>query len=75
MGTDTTADADTIGTRIFHGREKRGWSQGELGRRAGTTQAQISKYETGMATPTVRVLRRIADAFGSTIDDLCPPET
>ena len=46
-------------------RKARGWSQEELGLRAGTSQAVISVWEIGEGYgPTIKSLRRIAAAFG-----------
>lgn len=36
-----------LGARLRQLRIERGWSQGELGRRLGTTFQQVQKYESG----------------------------
>ena len=48
------------------GRQSRGWSQTELSKRSGVSQARLSKLENGLITPTpdqLLGLDRIADAL------------
>jgi transcriptional regulator with XRE-family HTH domain len=45
-------------------RRRRGLSQTELARRAGTSQPVISAYEGGHRDPTYRTLRRLIEAGG-----------
>jgi transcriptional regulator with XRE-family HTH domain len=45
-------------------REKRGWSQRELARRAKVRQATISQLERGVRRLDLEVLERIARALG-----------
>lgn len=62
-----------LGERIKTLREAEGWSQGELARRAGITQAYVSQLETGKRTGEsigVEVLQKLATAFGLTLDGL-----
>ena len=62
-------------------RRRRGLTQGELARRAGTSQPVISAYEHGRRDPTVGTLRRLIDAAGERLlltasaakSDLPPP--
>jgi transcriptional regulator with XRE-family HTH domain len=65
-------------------RRRRGLSQAELARRAGTSQPVISAYEHGRRDPSVGTLRRLvaaggeqlrlsADARGDDGDRLPPP--
>jgi transcriptional regulator with XRE-family HTH domain len=39
-------------------------TQAELARRAGTSQSMVARYETGVASPTVRTLGRLLKAAG-----------
>jgi len=48
-----------------------GWNQAELARRSGLTQATVSRIESGKVTnPGILEVKKIADAFGTTIDNL-----
>lgn len=51
----------------------KGWSQSELARRAGTRQTNISRLESGLANPTYRFLKKIADALGNELEIRIPP--
>jgi len=44
-------------------RQARGWSQTELSRQSGVSQANLSKLENGLIGPTDDVLERVADAL------------
>ena len=46
-------------------RESRHWSIAELARRAGLTQPEVSRVESGARKPTLRLVRGIAEAFSS----------
>jgi uncharacterized protein len=62
-------------------RRRRGLTQEELARRAGTSQPVISAYEHGRRDPTVGTLRRMIEAAGERLrvaasapaSDLPPP--
>lgn len=54
---------DTLADRVRAERERRGWSQGELGRRCGVTQQAIRTVESGK-TRQPGFLLELADAFG-----------
>ena len=56
--------------RIVDLRKERGWSQPELGKKIGTSGSIIGRYERGEMTPSVEVARKIAEAFGVTLDFL-----
>jgi transcriptional regulator with XRE-family HTH domain len=56
------------GAKIREMRRARGWSQQELARRAGISQAQIANLESGLsANPMQRTLEGIAKAFDMTL--------
>ena len=44
-------------------RQVRGWSQAELSRQSGVSQANLSKLENGLIGPTDDVLERVAEAL------------
>lgn len=50
-------------------RKNKGYTQSELGSLVGVTQQQIAKYESGLSTPSTRVIPKIAHAL-----DLSPFE-
>lgn len=57
-------------SRLVAARKKRGFSQDELGKRAGLQPAAVSLFETGSRKPSFDNLRRLADALDVTADYL-----
>ena len=53
---------------ILDARIKRGVTQKELARRAGTTQSAIARFESGAANPTLDFLSRVATAVGAKLE-------
>jgi molybdate-binding protein/DNA-binding XRE family transcriptional regulator len=51
-------------------RERAGWSQDELARKAGVSRAGISAIETGALVPSTGSALALARAFGCTVEDL-----
>jgi transcriptional regulator with XRE-family HTH domain len=49
-------------------RVEAGWSQAELAAHVGTNQANISRLESALANPTLRFLKKVADALGAELD-------
>ena len=61
----------TLGGRIKRERERHGWSQNELSRRAQVRQALLSELETDKRRDTSgSVLRRLARTLGVSMDYL-----
>jgi transcriptional regulator with XRE-family HTH domain len=56
-----------IGPVVERLRRRSGLTQAELARRIGTTQAAISKIETGRTVPGLELLDRIATTVGRSI--------
>jgi transcriptional regulator with XRE-family HTH domain len=55
-------------------RLSRTWSIAELARRAGLTQPEVSRVESGARKPTLRLVRGLAEAFSSApIGDIGEP--
>lgn len=52
-----------VGTRLQAVRHMRGWSQRELARRAGVTNASISLIEQGRVSPSVGSLKKVLDCI------------
>lgn len=48
-------------------RTRAGLSQAELAQRMDTTQSVIARLESGRVLPSMRTLRRLADAVGATL--------
>ncbi|HEX9487836.1 MAG TPA: helix-turn-helix transcriptional regulator [Gemmatimonadales bacterium] len=53
-----------ITLRIAALRKRRGWSQAELGRRAGVASSVISRAERGETDLTLATLEKLARALG-----------
>ncbi|HTG36061.1 MAG TPA: helix-turn-helix transcriptional regulator [Thermoanaerobaculia bacterium] len=51
-------------------RRKAGLKQGEAAEKAGLSPAQLSRYEAGVASPTLRTLGRLLDVYEANLDDL-----
>ena len=49
-------------------RRRRGLTQGELARRAGTSQAAVARYERGHVSPAVSTLERLLRAAGAQLE-------
>lgn len=64
------AEDKAFGNRLLSLRKERGWSQPELGKQVGTSGAIIGRYERGEITPSIEVAKKLADAFGVTLDFL-----
>ncbi|MGM0479147.1 MAG: helix-turn-helix domain-containing protein [Bacteroidota bacterium] len=51
-------------------RKEKGWSQTDLANQSGVSREMISKYERGIAIPSVDAAKKIADAFNVSLDYL-----
>lgn len=60
----------TLGQRIRHLRQRRGWSQQELAERVGVRQKQISSYERNVNVPSGEIFIKLANAFEVSLDYL-----
>ena len=59
-----------IGERVIRLRKEKGWSQNELAKMLGTSGPIIGRYERNEMVPSVEVAKKLADAFGTTLDYL-----
>lgn len=53
-----------IAENLIAARMEEGLTQGELAKRCGISQANISKFETGSSHPSLATLKKIADGLG-----------
>lgn len=56
--------------RILRLRQKRGWSQGDLGEQLGLSIPAVSKLENGITDCDMQRLRQFAEVFEVTLQDL-----
>lgn len=63
-------DENVFGNWVLALRKQKGWSQPELGKAVGTSGAIVGRYERGEITPSIEVVRKLAEAFGVTLDYL-----
>ncbi|MFL6260382.1 MAG: helix-turn-helix domain-containing protein [Thermoanaerobaculia bacterium] len=68
--TEKTAGVSALGRRIVELRNRRGWNQKELARRARLRPARLSTLESGAKRPNVEELARLAEALGVSLDEL-----
>jgi len=59
-----------LAQQIFFRRESLAWSQEELARASGLTQAQVATLEAGQANPTLRTLAKLVTALSCTVQEL-----
>jgi len=51
-------------------RKQKSWSQIDLANESGVSREMIGKYERGIAIPSLEAAKKIADAFGVSLDFL-----
>jgi transcriptional regulator with XRE-family HTH domain len=61
-----------LAAKLREARESAGLSQVDAGEKSGVHHVSIAKFETEKATPTLRVLYLLADAYGVKVADLLP---
>lgn len=57
---------------IKNHREKLQMTQSDLAEAVGTTQAVVSRWESGAAEPSIASLRKLSQVFGCSLDDIAP---
>lgn len=60
----------TLGEKILRLRKDKRWSQKELAAMIGTSGPVLGRYERHEITPSVEVAKKLAEAFGVTLDFL-----
>ena len=61
---------DKIPSIVAKLRKEKGWSQTDLANQSEVSREMIGKYERGKAIPSVDAAKKIADAFGVSLDFL-----
>jgi transcriptional regulator with XRE-family HTH domain len=56
-------------------RESTGWTRDQLAVAAGTSSHRIARLEQGVRALSLELARRVAQAFGYSLDDLVRPST
>ena len=65
---------EPVDSRVKAHRQRRGWSQDELARRAGISRAAVSAIEIGRIVPSVAAALALAEALGCRVEDLFGPK-
>lgn len=60
-----------IGSQIVFYRKANGMTQEQLAEKSGVLVQQVSRYERGLQMPSVKQLKKIADALEISINYLC----
>ena len=60
----------TLGEKILRLRKEKKWSRKELAKMIGTSGPVLGRYERDEITPSVEVAKKLAEAFGVTLDYL-----
>ncbi|HEY4487687.1 MAG TPA: helix-turn-helix transcriptional regulator [Candidatus Paceibacterota bacterium] len=53
---------------ILDARIKKGVTQAEIAKRAGTTQSAIARFESGVGNPTLDFMQRVSAAVGARLE-------
>lgn len=61
----------SLGENLQRIRCTRHITQNAVAEKTGILQSSISQYENGLRTPPIEVLKKIADYYGVTLDELC----
>ncbi|WP_066963769.1 cupin domain-containing protein [Microbulbifer sp. Q7] len=65
----TGATGDDVGARLKSVRQMHGWSQREMAKRAGVTNATISLIEQGRVSPSVGSLKKVLNGIPMSLAD------
>ena len=66
---------DGLAERLKELRKAKEWSQQQLATEAGVHYTHIGRYERGQAVPATETLRKLAEAFGVSLDFLVDGST
>ncbi len=74
MGTENASEAKKFSgpvvSRLRQERERRAWTQSDVAERIGTTQINISRWETGITFPGPYYRQRLGELFGKSLQEL-----
>ncbi|WP_092441124.1 helix-turn-helix domain-containing protein [Williamwhitmania taraxaci] len=59
-----------IGSKITELRKTQSWSQADLAEKIQASRVIVGKYERNEAAPSIDIAKKIADAFGISLDYL-----
>lgn len=59
-----------FGNAVLRARISRGWTQSQLAAEVGTRQANISRIESGIGNPTIKLLQKIFNTMDLSIEAL-----
>jgi transcriptional regulator with XRE-family HTH domain len=59
-----------FGTSVREQRLKAGWTQGELSRRTGIAQEELSRIENGQLNITLKTMGRLAEVLDGDVGDM-----
>lgn len=57
-------------TKLIAARKRLGLRQYEIARRTGMSRVSVGHWESGVRNPHIRRLRRVANAYGLSLDEL-----
>ncbi len=65
---DSLAPKYALINAMLDARNKKGMTQAEIARRAGTTQSAIARFESGRTNPTLEFASRLSRALGAKLE-------
>src|SRR3989344_1328907 len=65
---DALAPKYALISAMLNARNKKGMTQTEIARRAGTTQSAIARFESGRSNPTLEFASRLSRAVGAKLE-------
>lgn len=71
--TDATEARQAFATSLRVGRARLGISRTELARRAGMSKHTVAAYERGTRVPLLQYAAALADALGTSLDEMVKP--
>ena len=65
---DALAPKYALISAMLDARNKKGMTQAEIAKRAGTTQSAIARFESGRTNPTLEFASRLSHALGAKLE-------